>query len=125
MSKPSNYGRPISVLEFTSTAEAIFSRCLISYNSTASKLGNKPGRVLRCCLGLQKSKSTRRRKEQEAKAEALPKLTEDEKSDIVNQAVEALQDVIQQVGHKGRPQVQLYSFGQAQLANKPCRFFGL
>jgi predicted transcriptional regulator len=45
---------------------------------------------------LQKSKSTRRKKEQEAR-EVLPKLTEDEKGDIVNQAVEALQDAIQKV----------------------------
>lgn len=45
---------------------------------------------------LQKSKSTRRKKEQEAR-EVLPKLTEDEKGDIVNQAVEALKDAIQQV----------------------------
>lgn len=47
---------------------------------------------------LQKSKSTRRRKAQDPQAEALPKLTEDEKADIVSQAVEALQDAIQQVG---------------------------
>lgn len=46
---------------------------------------------------MQKSKSTRRRKEQEAKAEVLPRLTDDEKGDLVNQAVEALQDAIQEV----------------------------
>lgn len=49
------------------------------------------------CLSAQKSKSTRRRRDAEAKADALPKLTDDEKGDIVNQAVEVLQDAIQQV----------------------------
>jgi hypothetical protein len=48
--------------------------------------------------GLQKSKSTRRKKDVETKAEVLPKLTEYEKGDMVNQAVEALQDALQQVG---------------------------
>jgi TolA-binding protein len=61
---------------------------------------------------LQKSKGTRRKKEQESKAEVLPKLTVDEKGDIVNQAVEALQDAIQQVRmlHRWRSKQQ-----------QPCR----
>lgn len=63
-------------------------------------------------LAFQKSKS-RRRKESEAKTEVLPKLTEDEKGDIVNQAVEALQDAIQQVCwvqmHRGQPSQQTCS----------------
>lgn len=53
--------------------------------------------LARACA-LQKSKSTRRRKAQDAQAETLPKLSEDEKADIVSQAVEGLQDAIQQVG---------------------------
>lgn len=50
----------------------------------------------------QKSKSTKRRKEAEAKADAAPKLTADEKADLCNQAVEALQDAIEKVGTAGR-----------------------
>lgn len=59
------------------------------------------GLVIQCQqAGCKKSKS-RRRKESEAKTEVLPKLTEDEKGDIVNQAVEALQDAIQQTKDNG------------------------
>jgi hypothetical protein len=52
-------------------------------------------RLLGCCM--QKGK-LRRRKDAEAQAEEFQKLTDDEKSDLVSQAIEALQAEIEQVG---------------------------
>lgn len=80
-----------------------------SHGCLDNKLQRAEGHLQVCAL--QKSKSTRRRKAQDPQAEALPKLTEDEKADIVSQAVEALQDAIQQVRqHKDLIALQLLTF---------------
>lgn len=48
-------------------------------------------------LPLQKVKVSRRKKEMEARVDTFQRLTDDEKSDIVSQAIEALQSEIEQV----------------------------